>query len=291
MTDLNPRGCEDVTSCRSPAPAVDDYTCIFCEYILRGLQRDGVCPECGGPVSASIDPERFVRVNATALRRIRNGTAGLVLAPGIVLLFALIRGAVPSIALDAVLAVAAAVWVALSAVLLSVPPRPLQPPRAMELRRRLVRVTTPVAAMAALAMIVQSLDFSPGSLLAVALPISTGATAFWSIASYCGWLAARIDLPVVAGHFDAAHDGIVFMLLGAAASLLIVLARLTLLTDFGDVMTSLAIVLIVIMGFLILGGIMGCLIVLPVTWFAMARIWIRLNRLVKLSQALHAGGS
>ncbi|MCC6906722.1 MAG: hypothetical protein IT430_02160 [Phycisphaerales bacterium] len=273
------------------APAVDDFTCIFCEYILRGLQRDGVCPECGGPVSASIDPERFVRVDARALRRIRNGTAGLVLAPGIVLLFALIRGAVPSIALDAVLAVAAAVWVALSAVLLSVPPRPLQPPRAMELRRRVLRFMSPLAVLAALAAIALPLDLSPGSLLAVALAICTGVSSFWALASYSGWLAARIDLHSVAAHFDGTHDGIVFMLLGAAASLVIVLARVTLLVESSDAMGSLLIITISIMAFLLLGGLLGCLLVVPVAWFAMARIWIRLNRLVKLSRALHAGGS
>ncbi len=287
---------QDADSATAPAtqgnaPAVDDFTCLFCEYILRGLRRDGICPECGGPVSASIDPERFVRVDARSLRRIRNGAAGMVLAPGVVLLGALMHRAAASIALDATLAVTAAVWVAISGVLLSAPPRPLKPPRDMELRRRMVRIMTPLAALAALAMVAQPLNFSPESLLTIALAICTGVSAFWAIASYCGWLAARIDLHVVAEHFDGAHDGIVFMILGAGASVFIVLARLTLLTDPADLLASLAIVLTGIMGFLILGGLMGGLLVVPVAWLAMARIWIRLSRLVKLSEALHAGGS
>jgi len=36
------------------APIADDRSCNHCGYNLRGLQPDGMCPECGTPISRSI---------------------------------------------------------------------------------------------------------------------------------------------------------------------------------------------------------------------------------------------
>ena len=66
---------------------VVDQTCRRCGYNLRGLHRDGRCPECGAPVGLSIkgDLLRFAHPDwveelARGSRFILNGLSAALLA-------------------------------------------------------------------------------------------------------------------------------------------------------------------------------------------------------------------
>lgn len=39
---------------RLDKPVHADLKCVQCNYELRGLPRDGDCPECGAPIEASV---------------------------------------------------------------------------------------------------------------------------------------------------------------------------------------------------------------------------------------------
>jgi hypothetical protein len=52
---------------------VEDRLCIDCGYNLRGLRPDGVCPECGGAVAASLRGLKLEAASLPWLRAVRRG--------------------------------------------------------------------------------------------------------------------------------------------------------------------------------------------------------------------------
>ncbi|MCK6477505.1 MAG: serine/threonine protein kinase, partial [Phycisphaerales bacterium] len=60
--------------------------CADCGYDLRGVSREGVCPECGLSIEASLDPARLVFADRDWLTRVRRGMFEVLLAPIAVLL-------------------------------------------------------------------------------------------------------------------------------------------------------------------------------------------------------------
>jgi hypothetical protein len=51
---------EPVAEQPSPSDADDEVRCLRCEYRLRGLGRDGNCPECGAPIEQSRRRHEFL---------------------------------------------------------------------------------------------------------------------------------------------------------------------------------------------------------------------------------------
>jgi hypothetical protein len=59
----------------------DDTFCVQCDYNLRGLDREGKCPECARPVADSIRILHFTGADAQCLRSMFWGTAMLAALP------------------------------------------------------------------------------------------------------------------------------------------------------------------------------------------------------------------
>src|SRR4051812_8231571 len=51
----------------------DERTCFECSYDLREQPADGLCPECGTPVSASVREDRWDQADHRWRRRVRRG--------------------------------------------------------------------------------------------------------------------------------------------------------------------------------------------------------------------------
>lgn len=58
-----------------PTPIEFDYSCIHCGYNLRGLQQDGLCPECGQTIQIVEEAELLRFADPDWLERLRFGTA------------------------------------------------------------------------------------------------------------------------------------------------------------------------------------------------------------------------
>ncbi len=58
----------------------DDRPCMGCSYNLRGLRRDGACPECGALVARSMFPSLLAAGERKHIARLRLGAALLVVA-------------------------------------------------------------------------------------------------------------------------------------------------------------------------------------------------------------------
>ena len=63
--------------------------CVVCEYPLRGLERDSVCPECGAPIQRSLRGDRLRHADPAYLRKLRLGIR-LVLAPFIIVIASIV---------------------------------------------------------------------------------------------------------------------------------------------------------------------------------------------------------
>jgi hypothetical protein len=55
------------------APHETNITCAQCGYNLRGLEADGLCPECGQPIAISLRGHRLVRSDPAWLNRVAHG--------------------------------------------------------------------------------------------------------------------------------------------------------------------------------------------------------------------------
>lgn len=74
-------------------PPINEHLhCVACGYNLRGLQRDGDCPECGASIKATIENEGRYAEQAW-IRQIADGALGAMAGVGAILL------AVPGLAL------------------------------------------------------------------------------------------------------------------------------------------------------------------------------------------------
>ena len=82
MSAPTPPTHEGPTSDGSTAPSIavsadgrlaEDRLCIDCGYNLRGLRPDGLCPECGGAVAASLRGLKLEAASLPWLRSIRGG--------------------------------------------------------------------------------------------------------------------------------------------------------------------------------------------------------------------------
>jgi hypothetical protein len=57
-----------------PPADADDLRCIRCGYLLRGLPRNGACPECGAAIAISLEPIHLLRKQDPAwLGRVAEG--------------------------------------------------------------------------------------------------------------------------------------------------------------------------------------------------------------------------
>jgi hypothetical protein len=56
---------------------VADGTCLGCDYDLRGLRRDGTCPECGWSIEWSLDGAALRHADPAWLRRVGSGLGWL----------------------------------------------------------------------------------------------------------------------------------------------------------------------------------------------------------------------
>lgn len=106
---------EDTDLPARPAVAVsidgriaEDKTCRECGYNLRGLKTDGICPECGGEVSASLLGHEllyaslpWLKTIARGFRYMRNGLL-LALASILVIIFVLTGDTIPAELLSAI---------------------------------------------------------------------------------------------------------------------------------------------------------------------------------------------
>ena len=85
MTESDKR---DHSNSRDPAPLAIDATgivdrdtpCRRCGYNLRGLNVDGQCPECGGPVELSTGDDRLTAANPRWLRQLSRAIVVLVIS-------------------------------------------------------------------------------------------------------------------------------------------------------------------------------------------------------------------
>lgn len=67
----------------SPRPVFNEFRCVSCGYVLRGVAIDQPCPECGTPVAHSIGsrPSSGHAVASLVLGVLAFFTCGLVLGP------------------------------------------------------------------------------------------------------------------------------------------------------------------------------------------------------------------
>lgn len=105
----------------------DDVLCPDCDYNLRTLPLQGVCPECASPVVRALRPQRLLYANRASIRRLRAGVICWLVAQGLMLalvgaLFAVALTSPPSdpsAALLLILALAMVVLWLVGAVLLT----------------------------------------------------------------------------------------------------------------------------------------------------------------------------
>ncbi len=90
----------------SPDPRIDDrgqiaadVPCRQCQYNLRGLDREGRCPECGGAVASSLQSDRlrfanprWVATLARGSRMVLGGLAAVIAAAILLLVLRSVRG-------------------------------------------------------------------------------------------------------------------------------------------------------------------------------------------------------
>lgn len=69
---------------------VDESTCIRCRYWLCGLSVEGLCPECGERIEASLGPNRLLRGDPGRLRQMQLGCVGIASTPLLAVLCAVI---------------------------------------------------------------------------------------------------------------------------------------------------------------------------------------------------------
>jgi len=58
----------------APGPVDGDWICIACEYPLKGLDRDGACPECGTRIALSLRDDRLCHAHPLWLMRVSEAT-------------------------------------------------------------------------------------------------------------------------------------------------------------------------------------------------------------------------
>lgn len=95
----NPHDCSGFFPLDSAGRLAEDRPCVACGYNLRGLDREGRCPECGTAVGRSLhgnllrycDPEWVERL-ARGLSHVTGGVVGLILTPTAFLMGALLQG-------------------------------------------------------------------------------------------------------------------------------------------------------------------------------------------------------
>ena len=96
----------------TPAPPTDDRfdetgtlvvdeTCRRCGYNLRGLQRDGRCPECGSAVGLSLQGDLLRFADPNWLDRLARGSSFILNGLAAALLVAIVAAAVEGVARDA----------------------------------------------------------------------------------------------------------------------------------------------------------------------------------------------
>lgn len=280
----------EINRARSPRPEasiVEDYTCHRCGYILRGLREDGVCPECGEAVAASLDPNRLVRVEPSVLQRVEWGLLGLIAAPLLAMLGWWIGARLNVEGVWLALIATLTAWLLGSVGLVTVSPQPLDLPRSAETSRRWARRLALLTGIAvAVTALTPDVAVIPKALARVA-SMTLGTSLAWMTLSYAAFLARGVDRPDLAHNFEGTMPWMVILAIGVyfASVAMIVFATLRQIKgpSSGD-----AECLVIAIAFVpvAIGSIAGAALVIA-AWVLLIRLAWALHRVGEQATLLH----
>ena len=192
----------------------DDLPCLDCGYNLRGLRREGMCPECGRAVEDALSGGRVRFADPGWIDRVANGCGWLAAGLLVSLLNCQITGAEPLLFL--VFDVLPLGLILLGVWRLSLPDRSPLVPADYERARRWVRPM--VGAWAVAALLVSALGQAQSGLAEFGFALS-GLLSGLAVFATCRLghkLALRMDEPRLAR--AARRVGVVWLVLAAGVS-------------------------------------------------------------------------